>query len=206
MKKTLLEIMRDRREKKQAEEEIDCPVFNPLNLSFSSLIELSFPSKYQGKQLRVVKIAEMERLVDNHGSLKLADYHLTDPASPVISVLRVIPRNDGDFDAVISQKCDAMAYDEDFHIVMKETHETKKFLINDGAEVFFRINDLSSPWNIESCSVEDSNKDRKMNRSDAVVEEEFEPMLNWESESFGWFELTDLPSPLHFGLEALLND
>lgn len=38
-----------------------------------------------------------------------------------------------------------------------------------------------------------------------VVETEFEPILNWESQNFGWFDYGDWPDPLHFGLETLLQ-
>jgi guanylate kinase/8-oxo-dGTP pyrophosphatase MutT (NUDIX family) len=38
----------------------------------------------------------------------------------------------------------------------------------------------------------------------AVVDEEFEPTLDWETEKAGWFELKDFPEPLHFGLIYLL--
>lgn len=38
-----------------------------------------------------------------------------------------------------------------------------------------------------------------------VVEEEFDPILNWEGEDFGWFEVGAFPDPLHFGLEYLLE-
>lgn len=37
-----------------------------------------------------------------------------------------------------------------------------------------------------------------------VVDSEFKPTLNWESVDAGWFDIDDLPSPLHFGLEQLL--
>lgn len=37
-----------------------------------------------------------------------------------------------------------------------------------------------------------------------VVEDEFEPILNYETENFGWFRLKDFPEPLHFGLKELL--
>lgn len=40
----------------------------------------------------------------------------------------------------------------------------------------------------------------------AVVDHEFDPELNWETESYRWFEFGDWPSPLHFGLQSLLND
>ena len=38
-----------------------------------------------------------------------------------------------------------------------------------------------------------------------IVDHEFEPVLNWETQNFGWFEFGDWPDPLHFGLEQLLN-
>jgi 8-oxo-dGTP pyrophosphatase MutT (NUDIX family) len=39
----------------------------------------------------------------------------------------------------------------------------------------------------------------------AVVEYEFEPELNWESQGYDWFDPELLPSPLHPGLEAFLS-
>ena len=35
-----------------------------------------------------------------------------------------------------------------------------------------------------------------------TVAEEFEPMLSWETDEAGWFDLEDLPQPLHFGFQA----
>jgi len=40
----------------------------------------------------------------------------------------------------------------------------------------------------------------------AVVEDEFEPTLNWETERAQWFALDDFPQPLHFGLQYLLEN
>jgi len=37
-----------------------------------------------------------------------------------------------------------------------------------------------------------------------VIPEEFTPRLDWENDDFGWFDLQDLPSPLHFGVHSLL--
>ena len=34
---------------------------------------------------------------------------------------------------------------------------------------------------------------------------DFEPELNWENDDCGWFDLDNLPSPLHFGFEAILS-
>ncbi len=39
----------------------------------------------------------------------------------------------------------------------------------------------------------------------AVVEEEFTPILNWETERAEWFECEALPSPLHYGLEYIIE-
>lgn len=37
----------------------------------------------------------------------------------------------------------------------------------------------------------------------AVVEDEFEPVLNWENDGFAWLEHGEWPDPLHFGLKDL---
>jgi 8-oxo-dGTP pyrophosphatase MutT (NUDIX family) len=39
-----------------------------------------------------------------------------------------------------------------------------------------------------------------------VVPHEYEPELGWEADSAVWCTTSDLPSPLHFGIEALLAD
>ena len=39
-----------------------------------------------------------------------------------------------------------------------------------------------------------------------IVDEEFEPELNWETDVAKWFEFDGFPTPLHPGLQALLND
>ena len=40
----------------------------------------------------------------------------------------------------------------------------------------------------------------------AIVEEEFDPELNWESRGYVWAEFGRWPKPLHMGLVALLQD
>jgi 8-oxo-dGTP pyrophosphatase MutT (NUDIX family) len=39
-----------------------------------------------------------------------------------------------------------------------------------------------------------------------IIDEEFEPTLDWENSDAQWFELDNLPSPLHFGIKALLSN
>jgi len=39
----------------------------------------------------------------------------------------------------------------------------------------------------------------------AVVDEEFEPLLNWESASYEWCDMSALPEPLHWGVSQLTN-
>ena len=39
----------------------------------------------------------------------------------------------------------------------------------------------------------------------AIVENEFEPNLNWETQSYDWFDFGNWPRPLHFGLDWLLK-
>jgi len=40
----------------------------------------------------------------------------------------------------------------------------------------------------------------------AVVPDEFQPVLNWESSKAKWVDFGNWPSPLHFGLKFLLDD
>lgn len=39
----------------------------------------------------------------------------------------------------------------------------------------------------------------------AIVDHEFEPELNWETQAYVWTTIDDLPHPLHFGLSWLLS-
>lgn len=39
-----------------------------------------------------------------------------------------------------------------------------------------------------------------------IVDEEFSPHLDWETQGFKWCEWGDWPQPMHFGLKALLSD
>ena len=38
-----------------------------------------------------------------------------------------------------------------------------------------------------------------------LVGDEFEPVLNWESDDAGWFDLDALPGPLHFGVHEFMQ-
>jgi 8-oxo-dGTP pyrophosphatase MutT (NUDIX family) len=37
-----------------------------------------------------------------------------------------------------------------------------------------------------------------------IIEDEFIPSLNWETQDFGWFDINKMPSKLHFGLKLAL--
>ena len=39
----------------------------------------------------------------------------------------------------------------------------------------------------------------------AIIDEEFEPKLNWETQDYKWVDFGDWPQPLHFGLQSLLT-
>lgn len=39
-----------------------------------------------------------------------------------------------------------------------------------------------------------------------IVQKEYTPTLNWETSEFIWCDYGDWPSPLHFGVKAILND
>lgn len=38
-----------------------------------------------------------------------------------------------------------------------------------------------------------------------VVDAEFEPKLNWENDGYIWCNPTDMPSPLHWGVQQMIN-
>jgi hypothetical protein len=38
-----------------------------------------------------------------------------------------------------------------------------------------------------------------------IVDKEFEPVLNWESSDYKWCTMDDMPTPLHYGIDAMLN-
>jgi len=40
----------------------------------------------------------------------------------------------------------------------------------------------------------------------AIVDDEFKPELNWETQGFRWCQWGQWPKPLHFGLAAVFND
>ena len=37
------------------------------------------------------------------------------------------------------------------------------------------------------------------------VKEEFRPVLNWETQNYGWFLRNNFPTPLHFGVQELID-
>lgn len=52
----------------------------------------------------------------------------------------------------------------------------------------------------------DESKGFKYTTYVGTVEDEFLPILNWESSDARWFEFGNWPSPLHYGLEEILTD
>lgn len=53
----------------------------------------------------------------------------------------------------------------------------------------------------------DNNVSFKYTTYVGTVDTEFEPLLNWENNQTNWFEFGDWPSPMHYGLEAIVaND
>lgn len=40
----------------------------------------------------------------------------------------------------------------------------------------------------------------------AVIDNPFEPSLNWESNIYRWCKLDKMPSPMHWGLNAMFNN
>lgn len=51
-----------------------------------------------------------------------------------------------------------------------------------------------------------SSKNFRYHNFIGAIDREFEPSLDWENSGAGWFEISDLPSPLHFGVQALFQN
>lgn len=39
-----------------------------------------------------------------------------------------------------------------------------------------------------------------------LVDDEFEPKMDWETQGYKWVEYGNWPSPIHFGIQLLIND
>lgn len=53
---------------------------------------------------------------------------------------------------------------------------------------------------------EDDELEFQYNNFLAIVDDEFNPQLGWETQGYEWCAYGQWPSPLHFGLKAILND
>jgi 8-oxo-dGTP pyrophosphatase MutT (NUDIX family) len=55
------------------------------------------------------------------------------------------------------------------------------------------------------CVFEDAASGFRYHNFIGIIDDEFEAVLNWESDEARWFDEGDWPDPLHFGLRYLLD-
>lgn len=73
-------------------------------------------------------------------------------------------------------------------------------------EVFEEIGfDPEEPMTLKPILVYEDDK-LQFHNFVALVPNEFTPTLNWESAGYVWCNLSHLPGPKHYGLEAILDD
>ncbi len=58
---------------------------------------------------------------------------------------------------------------------------------------------------IPLCVFQDEEHGFRYHNFIGVIDDEFEPVLNWESDDARWFDEGEWPDPLHFGLRYLLD-
>lgn len=153
-----LDVLRSRL--KTDEKEIECPVYNPLGLSFTSLLEIDY-----SKEQRPFAFEEYTR--DIFGSKALfTDYLFKDGDS--FFKLRVL-----DDKILLLWHFDQFGYSDDFHKIMQDTEESKQFEVteDDGTVIpYIRLNNMDHAWEALVRKLTDADGNGKITKSDPVEE------------------------------------
>lgn len=156
-------------------EELDCPVFNPLGLDFNNIVEITTPI-FLGKSWRVCCIEEYKRVFEEQ-SFHFTDYVLINTKDK-LDQIRLRSYEDRDL-CIILTLFDSRGYNPDLHDVLTDTGKTDNkrpedvgvFNIVDSNDIeirFFRINDIKDPWIADVMSIEDKDGDRKFTKNDPI--------------------------------------
>lgn len=166
--------------KKEAFKELDCPVFNPLDLNFNKIVEINTLA-YMGKEWRVCAIEEYKRELEGQAFF-FTDYTLINTKEKA-DLIKMRVYDDKDVCTILN-RFDNRAYNPDLHDVLKDTAKNGIFKITDDFDVeseFFRINDIREPWRTLVTKIEDSDGDRKFTKDDKVLTAEIEYWDFWRS-------------------------
>jgi hypothetical protein len=167
--------------KKREEEELECPVFNPLSLNFNNIIEIT-SQRHLGKEWKITAIEEYRREIENQ-TFYFADYLLQNTLNKSDQI-KLRSYDDNKDSVILLSKFDSRGYNPDLHSVLKDTDQTGLFNVTDdnNEEVeFFRINRVKNPWNACVTKISDIDGDRKFTKNDPVEKAQIEYWDFWRS-------------------------
>jgi hypothetical protein len=163
-RKTLLQLMKDRAEAKERAKEIECPVENPLQLRFNSMVSFAL-AEQQDNEYRVRTISEVVRDI-NHERHVFVDYELRQPESENVLKLRA-----QDNRYLLLSAIDSFGYNEGFKEVLDEALDLFTVTNPDGStNDYARINHRAQPWHANVTAIEDKDGDGKMTGNDPVLQ------------------------------------
>jgi hypothetical protein len=163
-KKTLFQIMKDKAEAKERGKEIPCPVANPLELKFDSMVSFAIADMPE-EEFRVKSIAETVREV-NHERFLFVDYFLLrqSDGSPVFKLRAQDDR------CLLLETIDSFGFDEGFKEVIDDSLDGFTVHNADGAtDAYARMNGMSKPWCAAVSTLIDKDKDGKITGNDPVL-------------------------------------
>jgi len=190
--------------RKKEDEELECPVFNPLALNFNNIIELT-SSNHIGKEWKIVGIEEYKRELENKIFL-FADYFLVNIANKTDQIkLRSYDNEDL---VILLSKFDSRGYNPDLHSVLKDTDQSGTFKITDdnNEEVeFFRLNNVKNPWNACVTKISDIDGNRKFTKDDPVEKTQIEYWDFWRATQIPGLPIIGHTQTEYFFCEMDLN-
>ena len=168
-KRTLIELLRDKKTEKENEMEIECPLANPLWLKFTSLIDIKtakFPD--METDLKLTGIEEYERIIDGSKFI-FTDYLLSGRENKLAVQLRCM--DEGDF--ILLQPFESMAHSEELEEVLNETEISGHFQITDDekhtVDDYVCINNVKSPFEATVRKLVDTDHNNKITKTDPVI-------------------------------------
>lgn len=151
------------------EKEIECPVYNPLNLGFTSLVEVtdffSAPFAFSAlacKEHRPIAFEEYTREIFG-STVVFTDYVFKDD---FVFKLRVL-----DDKVFLLWHFDQFGYSEDFYNILCESEKSKLFNIteDDGSvQAYTRLNGMDCAWAVSVRKLIDADGNGKITKSDPV--------------------------------------
>jgi len=158
------------KKEKEVEKEIDCPVSNPLNLKFNSLIDIKIP-EYYDISFKLDSIEEYKRNIYGK-TYEFTDYILKASGVDNKDVVRLRLVDD---EAIILKEYDSLPYSTDFNNLLLETENTGQFEIIDDAtgkvtKSYGRLNNIKHSWGASVRKLVDADGNGIITKSDPVSE------------------------------------